>query len=502
MFQNLRIRLFLSYILVLFVTLTVISAALVLIFNTRAAPIEPTLQRLVTQALSVNLREIIQQSGYHLLSPTEDDFNNLTTILKTVADTRQVRLLMVSLRDQHVQYDSDGVYQRNEPINGQIAAYRIPTAVARTIFTNIEAIQGTFTDARGGAWLFIGVEGVRYRAPNTATDTIALIFAEERPTQTLQDALNDFGAELFPLLAQGALVGVIVALVMGGLIARSIAQPLQTVADAASEVAAGRFAQQVPVRGPREVQAVAEAFNQMSANVQTAQQVQKDFLANVSHDLKTPLTSIQGYSQAIIDGAASDPVKAAHIIHDEAERLNRMVVELTDLARLQAGRLSMKWTAIDLGQLTEAVAQRLSVVASEKQIALTVNTPQMPEIAGDGDRLVQVVTNLIGNAIKYTPHGGRVWITAAIVKNGVQLTIQDNGQGIPQSELARIFERFYQIDKARGPQRGTGLGLAIVQEIIAAHGGTITALSEGEQRGSTFTVWLPSPQLSTVIRRR
>ncbi|MCK6579224.1 MAG: HAMP domain-containing histidine kinase [Anaerolineae bacterium] len=502
MFQRLRARLFLSYLLVLFVTLAVISFALLFIFNTRAAPTEPTLQRLATVAVSVNLREVIVQSGFDLIRPTQEDFNRLSQTLSQVAAARGVRLLLVNMNERTVRYDSAAGFALGASFVSEMSSYRFPAALTRYLFTNIDAITGNFTDPQDGQqWVFVGVEGLREQAIFSA-DTFALVFADLRPQQTLQDALTEFGAELFPLLAQGALVGVVIAVVVAGFIARSIAQPLQTVATAASEVAQGRFAQHVPVKGPREVQAVAEAFNQMSANVQSAQQAQKDFLANVSHDLKTPLTSIQGYSQAIIDGAALDPVKAAKIIHDEAERLNRMVVELTDLARIQAGRLSMKWTAIDLGQLTDGVAQRLAVVAREKKVTLSVNCPPMPEVAGDGDRLVQVVTNLIGNAIKYTPAGGHVWVGTRVEKSGVLLTIKDDGQGIPATELSRIFERFYQVDKARGPQRGTGLGLAIVQEIVTAHGGTLSAYSDGENAGSTFTVWLPSPQMTTIIRRR
>jgi signal transduction histidine kinase len=267
-------------------------------------------------------------------------------------------------------------------------------------------------------------------------------------------------------------------------------------------VSGGRFNQRVPIKGPTEVRAVADAFNRMADEVQSEQQAQQEFLANVSHDLKTPLTSIQGYSQAIIDGAANNPVAAATIIYDEAARLNRMVIELTDLARLQAGRLSMQMTGLDMGQLAEAIAQRLSIVAREKGIDLRLETMPMPEIAGDGDRLAQVLTNLISNAINYTPEGGMVTVRTQVANNGVEVSVEDTGVGIHPSELPRIFERFYQVDKARGPRRGTGLGLAIVQEIVQAHGGRIRASSPGENRGSTFTIWLPSPNLTTIMRRR
>src|SRR5690606_32991947 len=146
-------------------------------------------------------------------------------------------------------------------------------------------------------------------------------------------------------------------------------------------------------------------------------QSQREFMANVSHDLKTPLTSIQGYSQAIIDGAIKDPSSAAKIIHNEAERLNRMVQELTDLARLQAVRLSMKMTALDIGEVVAGIVQRLTVVAAQDDIELKVRTGPMTMIAAEGERMVQVLTNLIGNAIKYTPAGGQVQVVTG-VRNG------------------------------------------------------------------------------------
>jgi signal transduction histidine kinase len=124
-----------------------------------------------------------------------------------------------------------------------------------------------------------------------------------------------------------------------------------------------------------------------------------------------------------------------------------------------------------MGQVAAAISQRLSVVAQKKGVALHVQAETMPVIAGDGDRLVQVLTNLLSNAIKYTPSGGAVWLTTQVNNGGVEVVVKDTGIGIPEEDLPRIFERFYQVDKARGPKRGTGLGLAITAEIVQAHGG-------------------------------
>jgi signal transduction histidine kinase len=240
----------------------------------------------------------------------------------------------------------------------------------------------------------------------------------------------------------------------------------------------------------------------MTGQVRANQLSQREFVANVSHDLKTPLTSIQGYSQAIMDGTAKEPAQAAKIIHDEAERLNRMVTELTDLARLQAGRLSMKMQPLDISDIVSAIAQRLWVVAERENIKLHIQNHPVPTIGGDGDRLVQVFTNLLSNAIKYTREGGEVWIETDVRDGGVEVVIKDNGIGIPPEDLPRIFERFYQVDKSRGPRRGTGLGLAIAQEIVHAHGGEIEIHSEGRNKGTTVTVWLPAAHMSTIVRRK
>jgi two-component system, OmpR family, sensor kinase len=393
-------------------------------------------------------------------------------------------------------YDSAASLGSAVAFTGTINAYSIPAELQRGEYGQVNALGGSFIEG-GTEWLYIALDSLQMRA-----DSYYVAFAAERPRQTLQDALADFGTEVFPLLTQAALASLVIAVALATLISRSIARPMQNMAQAAGQIADGHLDRRVPIEGTIEMQDMGASFNRMVDQLRDEQRSQQDFLANVSHDLKTPLTSIQGYSQAIVDGAAPDPVRAARIIYDEAARLNRMVVELTDLARLQAGRMSMQLTALDIGQLAAAVGQRLTIMAQEKHITLTLETPSLPPISGDGDRMDQVLTNLISNAIKYTPEGGTVSVKAAQANGGVMVEVRDTGIGIEPEQLPRIFERFYQVDKARGPRRGTGLGLAIVQEIVTAHGGTISVASEGRGRGSTFTLWLPSPQVSTVMRRR
>ncbi|HEX3053121.1 MAG TPA: ATP-binding protein, partial [Aggregatilineaceae bacterium] len=281
------------------------------------------------------------------------------------------------------------------------------------------------------------------------------------------------------------------------------------ISHAAHQIADGDFNQRVPVEGPQEVRTLASSFNDMVDRVAVTQAAQRDFLANVSHDLRTPLTSIQGFSQAILDGVTSDPATAQHaaqIINDEAARMHRMVEELLELARLEAGRVNLRRHAVRPSDLLRGVADSISVKAYEKSVQLNVQIPpDLPRISGDADRLAQVFLNLLDNAIRHTPSGGQVSLLAAAQPQWIVVQVRDTGEGIPAADLPRIFERFYQVDKSRQRDRGgsMGLGLAITKQIVEAHNGRIQADSVIGQ-GTTFTIWLPmpAPDMSTVSARR
>lgn len=492
--MSLRSRLLLSYGVVIAVTTLLASITFVVLLDARPAPPELTYRELNSLA-AASARVVLAQGARPLLRAS------LASALDAFAEANAVRALAINRSSRVVLHDSSGVYAPGDvlplEIDANPGALSIMSAGQGLLQNRLDVFAGSFDDPTSGLWLFVG-----YTLPRPRETELTLLLADQPPPATLGMALREYGrAVAWPLL-QAAAVGLLVAAVMAWLVSRTIADPLQHIARAAGAVARGDYSQRVPISGPSEVRAVAEAFNRMSAAVQASQTAQRDFLANVSHDLQTPLTSIQGYAQAIVDEAAPDPVQAARIIYEEASRLNRLVVELTDLARLQDGGFSMHMTPLEVSQIVTAVAQRLAIVAEKAGLTLTVEAAPTPLVNGDGDRLAQVVTNLISNAIKYTPRGGQVYVRTQVNNGGVEVVVQDTGIGIPPEDLPRIFERFYQVDRARGPQRGTGLGLAIAREIAQAHSGTLTATSGGLNTGATFTLWLPAPQVKAATSGR
>ena len=361
------------------------------------------------------------------------------------------------------------------------------TPVQERRFRRFEAIK----DANGDAWLHS-----RTRLP----DGSWLLVAAPRPR--LLPVLDTLKDELWRPMTQGALIALLLALILAYLLARWIADPLQQLVGAARSVAAttsrpadGRT-EYVSERGPHEVRELTRAFNAMLRRVEASQKSQKEFVANVSHELKTPLTSIQGFSQAIMDGTADSPDsrhQAAEIIHDEAARMHRMAVDLLELARLDAGTAELKNAPVELGALLAGVQERLRPMAVASGVTLEfLLADDLPTVAGDGDGLARVFTNLLDNALKFTPRGGRVSVNAQRDRGEAQITIADTGRGISPHDIPRIFDRFYQADSARrgGEGHGAGLGLAIAREMTEAHGGRISVRSALGQ-GAEFVVHLP-----------
>jgi two-component system OmpR family sensor kinase len=368
-------------------------------------------------------------------------------------------------------------------------------------------VSTTFSNRRlGSLFVFRDSDNVQWLYIYTPAETSqSLLVAAPRQRARLWQILHD---ETLVIFARGGAFGLLLAALLAILIANWIASPLQRLEQATRQVSSDTY-KTLPLEGPHEVRVVTRSFNEMVDSLQASQRSQNDLVANISHDLKTPLTSIQGFAQAIVDGTANDPIKAcqsAQIIYDEAGRMNRMVSSLLDLARLQAGTLDFEHKPVNMSDLLRRLVEKFSPQARQAQVELRYANDlaqgDVPEITADEDRLSQVFSNLIDNGLKFTPQGGVVTVTSRKVADQLEVDVADTGPGIPAGELGRIFERFYQTDKSRpgGGQRGLGLGLAIAKEIVRAHDGTIFARNlvrtdqAGNQpsvEGSVFVVRLP-----------
>jgi two-component system, OmpR family, sensor kinase len=243
------------------------------------------------------------------------------------------------------------------------------------------------------------------------------------------------------------------------------------------------------VDGHDEVARLAEAFNLMSNRVSRGDRAMRDLLANVSHELRTPLTSIQGFSQAIADGVVDDATEAARLINDEAERIRLLVDDLIYLSEIEAGTVRLDLDKVDVDGLVEGTARRLRLQAEERDVSLVARS-DCGAIRADGRRLEQVLANLVDNAIRFAPAGGAVTISSTPVAEGVLIEVHNMGEPIPEADRTRVFDRFYQVDRARSPGRHRGLGLSIVHELVQAHGGTVSVESSAED-GTTFSCSSP-----------
>ena len=286
-----------------------------------------------------------------------------------------------------------------------------------------------------------------------------------------------------------ALAGSVLAALVAFLLARRIARPVRRVAEAARSLARGTLPDPVPVEGPAELATLATAFNDLAAQLARAREAERNFLLSVRHELKTPLTAIRGYAEALEDGAV-DPHEAAATVSLEAARLERLVGDLLDLARMNRTDFSVHPSEIDLAEVAEDAVQRYQPQADAFGVSLAAISSGGPAPAiADADRVLQVVSNLVENALRLTPPGGDVRVVAA----PGMLRVEDTGPGLEDDDRSRAFERFY-LHERYGRERpvGTGLGLAIVKELTEAMGGTVSVESEPGRR-TAFTVSLGVP---------
>jgi signal transduction histidine kinase len=284
------------------------------------------------------------------------------------------------------------------------------------------------------------------------------------------------------------------ALVLGAILARTISRPVQELTTATKVLAGGDLGHQVPVRTKDEIGALAHSFNQMSADLARSNQLRRQMTADIAHDLRTPLSVILGYSEALTDGKLPGTPETYEAMHRQAQQLNRLIEDLRTLSLADAGQLSLVRRPVEPRGLLEHTALAYLPAAEARNITLTVESADTPPILVDPDRILQVLGNLVSNALRHTPDDGSIFLSAAQESDRVMLRVRDTGPGIPAEDLPHIFERFYRGDKARSSDDASGLGLAIARSLVAAHDGRITA--ENAAGGAQFTISLPAPSIS------
>jgi signal transduction histidine kinase len=277
-------------------------------------------------------------------------------------------------------------------------------------------------------------------------------------------------------------------------LARTLTRPLRELTAATRAVAKGRLGQQVPIRSRDELGDLAASFNQMSTDLAKATELRRQMTADVAHELRTPLTVMAGYIEALRDGVLKPTPDRFEAMSLEANQLKRLVDDLRTLSLSDAGELTLARQAIAPQTLLQRVEAAFSPQAAEAHIALRVISDEpLPELDVDPERIVQVLENLVSNAIRHTDEGGEIVLSARSSGTDVLLAVQDSGRGIASEALPHVFDRFYRAEAGRAAEGGeSGLGLAIAKSIVEAHGGSITASSPGLGQGATFTVRLPA----------
>jgi signal transduction histidine kinase len=306
--------------------------------------------------------------------------------------------------------------------------------------------------------------------------------------------------DLAPRLAIACAIALIVSFLVSYFISRSISGPLRRITQASMQMAQGDYDVYIPIHGEDEVGRLAEAFNGMATEVSKSQRTMKDLLANVSHELKTPLTSIQGFSQAMLDGAITTDEEfreSGRIINEEANRMRMLVDDLLLLSRMETGQAAMEHKHVELAPMLEQTLDRFQWAIRDAGIECGTSIEYIPPVHGDARRLEQVFSNLFENAVRHTPRGGVITVNAVMLRTGeISVGVHNTGSFIPKDDLPRVFERFFQVDRARVRKGGSsGLGLSIVAEIIEAHGGKVRVVSDAE-RGTEFIVTLPPAVLN------
>ena len=304
------------------------------------------------------------------------------------------------------------------------------------------------------------------------------------------EAHEMFDQAVVGVLLLAVAVAVAAATVLAAVLGGRLARPLRDVGAAARQIAEGSYQARLPRSGPDELLSLTDSFNQMAAALEEQERMRREFIANAAHELRTPLTNLQGYLEALRDGVVEPDRETFASLLDEADRLVRLSRSLDQLAAGDAGVTEHEPVELDLAEVVRSALDLVRPAAQSASLELMVDVPRPMPVRADPDRLAQVLANLLSNAIRYTPSGGKVTVRAERRPDDVLVSVVNTGLGIPATDLPHVFERFYRVEKSRDRSRGgAGIGLSIVQQLVEAAGGRVGA----ESSDGTTRFWFTLP---------
>jgi len=313
------------------------------------------------------------------------------------------------------------------------------------------------------------------------------------------DLFQNFRAAMNEALALAALAAIIVAVAFSLLMTRQVVAPVSEMLAASQTIADGHYENRVRVPGDPgnghidELGQLAISFNQMTERLEETESIRRQLIGDVSHELLTPLTAVKGSMEGLIDGVLPAEVETFQQIHREADRMQRLVMDLQELSRVEAGIYSLELKSVSVKQMLDTLRDRMSRQFMDKGVSFKMEIPSnLSNVMADEHRIGQVLLNLAGNALQYTPSGGTVSVSVSQTDGELQLSVIDTGIGLVEEQVNRIFDRFYRVDKSRSRVGGgSGIGLTIAKHFVVAHGGRIWAESQGLGKGSNFSFTLP-----------
>ena len=461
MYSSLQVKFGLSYILII--------AAVLLLLNTYPLRVS---QDLVFRSKEATLESSVSVMVYSLSDLDHLTEENVAQAMAVVEETGMSRILVTD-ETGRVLYDT-------RETGSAVGEYAFYTEIVQALLGS-DVFTSTY---QNGAFRSRASSPVLYQS-----QVIGVVYAYEYDTEQAA-LLEGLQANLLRLSAVIGVAVLVLSVVLSRVLTRKIGQLLTAI----RQVREGAYSHRAEIAGHDEIAQIGQEFNSLTDRLQTTENARRRFVSDASHELKTPLAAIRLLSDSILQTEHMDPATTREFVADigaEAERLSRITEDLLRLTRLDSGVLE-KPVEVEVLPVLEQVMRMMSLVAKEKQVELTYTAEPGCTVLATPDELHQVIYNLTDNAVKYTGAGGAVQVALSRREENVILTVADNGTGIPEEDLPRIFERFYRVDKARSRAAGgTGLGLSIVSDTVKRRGGTVEAANRPEG-GSVFTVRWPA----------